>query len=127
MPLPNSRMIHPRFEAWGRQIAVQQCTARCRITDLAGQVVYDGPCRVQQGGDGTLVPVAGDQRITAATYAVVIPADQLGVAVNHLVDVTACEGDPELVGAQLTVRSVARGSIRWQQTLGCELHDQPAR
>lgn len=126
MPLPGSRLIHRQFEAWGRRVADGQHSARCRITDSSNQLVYDGPCRIQQGGQATLTPVAGDQRITAADYAVVVPAGALRLAAGHLVDVVECDGDPELVGGQLIVQGVTRGSIRFQQTLACDLHDQPA-
>lgn len=127
MPLRGTRLFHRQFEQWGRQVADGQLTAWCRITDTTFDVVYEGPCRVQQGGQATLIPPGGgDRRITAADYVVVITAAELAVAAGHLVEIVQCDGDPELIGRQLVVTGVSRGSIRFQQTLACDMHGDPA-
>ncbi|MFY1595487.1 DUF6093 family protein [Micromonospora sp. WMMD737] len=127
MPLPGTRLFHRGFEPWGRKVADRQGTAHGRIYDTAFRLIYDGPLRVQQAGDGSLLPIVADQHLTAANFAVVVPAaDGLTVTAGHLVEIVDCPGDSELVGKQLVVLGTMHGSIRFQQTLACNLHDQPA-
>lgn len=127
MPLPGSRLFHHGFERWGRQVAAGQATAWCRITTTLFDLVWEGQCRVQQAGQGVLTASGvGDSRITAADYVVVITADESGVTAGHLVEIVQCDGDPALVGSQLVVTGVTRGSIRFQQTLTCTMNGPPA-
>lgn len=126
MPLPNTHMFHPQFEAHHRPVADGQLTAECTVSTATLTLLYSGPCRVQRSGDGSLLPVVGDQSIAASAYMVVVPSTVDGIEADHLVEVTVCAGDPDLVGRQFVVRGVQRGSITWQQTLACDMHDQPA-
>lgn len=140
MPLSNTSMFHPQFEARHRPTANGQLTAECVITrpsstpnawdDAAGQnvyptpsSVYSGACRVQRQAEATAVTVA-DRTVPVAGFVVVIPTTAALVQVNDVVEVTVCVGDPALVGRTLKVRYALRGSITWQRDLICDL--QPA-
>lgn len=143
MPLPNTRLIHRLFEQHHRPVADQQMTAECRIhrpsstpaswDDETGRniypepaVVYEGPCRVQREADATPVTVA-DKTTAVGGYRVTIPTDTDVVQVNDVATVTACCGDPALVGKQLKVRDARRGSITWQRDLICDLYPDTTR
>lgn len=70
----------------------------------------------------------GDPRVEAAgetlevfDYLVGIAHDQNTVREGHIATVTACEGDPELVGRQLRVERADFGSDRFERVLHCSL------
>jgi hypothetical protein len=79
-------------------------------TEGAVVAVYTGPCRVRVSGmRGDLVVQAGDEPVTLRTYDATLPWDATGVAVDHILTVTA-SADPELVGRSMRVRDVQYGS-----------------
>lgn len=150
MPLPNTRLIHNRFEEHHRPVADGQATAECRIerpsstptawNDTTGRntypdpvLVYAGPCRVQHLGSGgrrvgsSGPPIVGDRGIPVADYRVTVPTGGLLVQVNDLVTVTASADNADAVGVVLTVTAVSTGSITWQRDLSCQVRQPTTR
>jgi hypothetical protein len=154
VPLPNSRVVHPQFEAHHRPVSANAMPAECTITrpsspspagwnDATGRNVYPAPttvypttghgvCRVNRGGpggQGSAAPVTvADRAVTVAQYTVVIPADAAAlVQVHDIVTITRCPGDPDLVGRKLWVTDSARGSLTWERVLNCELQPPTTR
>jgi hypothetical protein len=148
MPLPNTRMFHPLFEAHHRPVADGQLTAECVVTrpsstpnawdDAAGrniyppsEPIYAGSCRVQRRamGQATVAPsVVADRSVPVAGFVVVLTATSTPlVQVNDVVTITVCTGDPALVGCDLKVRDSHRGSITWQRDLICDLQTATTR
>lgn len=95
-------------------------------TDGTPVVVWTGPARVQQQATAPAARDAAGQLVIATTYLVVIPQDAPTPAVDTTtVVVTAVDanGDPDVVGRRLIVRSVETGSLTWERDLTCE-YDQ---
>jgi hypothetical protein len=141
MPLQNSRVIPRDWEAHHYATANGQMTAECVITrptsvgrtfdTLTGTstypdpaTIYDGACRIQHPTIQDIPAGAVERQTTVAEYTVTIPVTTNLVQINDVVTVAACAGDPDLVGAELTVIAVPRGSLRFVQPLTCKL--QPA-
>ncbi len=139
-PLPNTRVIGPRWSEHHRPVADATMTGECTIRrpgsstptgDLdseSGEYPaatphtphYDGPCRVQVLITDTRVEAAGDQ-VTVAGYLVVVSQTATGVAAGDVVTVTApgTNGSPALDDVELRVTGVARGTLTWEQDLTC--------
>lgn len=145
MPLPKTRLIHPRFEAHHRPLADRQMTAECVIVrpPSSGEAVfdettgtsvlppptpvYDGPCRLTREPLATTTVVVADRTDHDARYRVVIPADAPLAQVGDIVTITRCDGDPGVVAGRLHVTDVPHGSITWQQDLLCTFHQPTTR
>jgi hypothetical protein len=95
-------------------------------TDGTVVVVWSGPARVQVLNDIAGQIEAADQSVTSARYLVVIPKAAplpvLDVTTVHVTAVTG-NGDVNLVGKRLTVRSADTGSITWERDLTCDLDE----
>lgn len=147
MPLPNTRLIHPRFEAHHRPVADGQMTAECVVTRPTSAGVFDadagrttyppparvypavgdsGPCRILRQHSQPVAADVGDRAVTVDNYRVTLPAGT-SAQINDLVRVTACDGDPTLVGQELIVRDLAHASITWQRDLICDLYPATSR
>lgn len=82
---------------------------------------YTGPARVQVLASDRDVDAAG-QQLSTRTYLVTVTLTSSDEwKVDDLVKVTAVDdnGDPSLVGRDLTVTSIARGSLVWERVLTC--------
>jgi len=139
MPLPGTRIIHPLFQVHHAATIAQTQTAECAITrpsshatafdEATGRSVYveadgiyAGRCRVQRrAGRSNGSADVGDRQVHEVPYLVTLPASSLLVLVNDVVTVTGAAHDLNLVGVQLTVVDVWRGSTRWEQDLYCDL------
>jgi len=88
------------------------------VTDTVEQV-YAGKCRVQQAA-----PSASDQRVGEADLLMLTRVLQLpvmtsaGVRAGHLVRITACVSDPDLVGRRFVVRAEFAKSHATSRRLG---------
>jgi len=137
MPLPGTRVIHPRFQEHHQPTVRGQMTAACRVTrpsptptgwdDEAGRsiypepmLIYEGMCRAQRQVDGEQVTVA-DRTTTVTRVVVTVPFDAATFAVNDVVEMTKCHDDVDLVGLRLKVRDIRHASIAWQRDLVCDL------
>lgn len=143
MPLPNTRMIHPRFEQWGRQVADRQATATCRIErpstdpptwdDEAGReiqpppvLLYNGPCRYQYlSASGQ--PIVADAKTPLADVRVTVPVGAFEYKSNDLVTMTGSDQNPDIADRRLSVTAVSGSSISWQRDLICQLRQPTTR
>lgn len=104
----------------GTEGAMNPATGERTVTPFAPH--YTGKARIQIvpmfGGD---TETAGQQVTTAGYLVTVKLAGSDGWKVDDLVKVTAVDanGDPTLVGRELTVTVVARGSLAWERDLRC--------
>lgn len=142
MPLPATRLIHPRFQTHHRPVAARQATAVCRIErpssrptlwdDTAGRhvyppprLLYEGPCRYQyQAAAGQ--PVVADQPVPLADVRITVEVSAT-FQVNDLVTLIEADGNPDLLGRTLTVTGVSGSSISWQRDLSCQLRQPTTR
>lgn len=147
MPLPNTHVIHPGFQAHHAPVAERTMTAECVITrpattpgaptfdEVQGRSVYPDPasvyigaCRVQRSAAiSTRNQQVGDRLITIREYIVSLPVLAPAIQVNDLVAFTACPDDATLVGQTMVVRDPRVGSTVWQHDLLCELYPATTR
>ncbi|MEV1013774.1 DUF6093 family protein [Micromonospora sp. NPDC049801] len=142
VPLLNTYLIHPRFEAHHRPVADKQATAECRVErpaqqavwdDAAGQnvypppaLLYEGPCRYQYLSPAGQ-PVVADTTTPLADVRITLPVGAVVYQTNDLVTLTATATNPDLVGRGLTVTAVSGSSISWQRDLTCQLRQPTTR
>jgi len=135
MPLPGTRVIHPRWSERHRPTASGTLTSTCVITRRTGAgttgptgtftpaaaaTIYTGPCRVvvaQNTSERLLV--RGDAEETHRRYQVSIRYDADDLQVGDLVTITAAV-DPHLAGKGLRVIDVRYGSEQWERDLICD-------
>lgn len=136
VPLPSTRVIHPRFEAHHVPVATGTMTAVVRVlrADTVGirdtetgvtayalpAVIYLGPARIQERDVGRVdirssagrVQTRGDYLITLSRWC---PA----VLVRDVVEVFNDADPTDRVSYE--VKDAERGSLRWETDLGCDL------
>ncbi|MEU8158041.1 DUF6093 family protein [Micromonospora sp. NPDC048986] len=148
MPLRNTRVIHPAFEAHHRPVSESGMTAECRITrpssgpatwdDATGQntypapmVVYEGICRVHRGGPAggseASARTVADRVLALGQYDVTISTAADLVKVNDIVTITACQGDPDLIGLPLQVTGARRSALTWERVLAVQMQQPTTR
>lgn len=136
MPFPNTRVIPDGWSEHHLPVPADAMTATVTITGAAGPgtwnpttgeieegdaaTVYTGEARVQALPREADDPDAAGQAVSTRPYLVAIPDLTVEVDVGHRVHVDTAE-DPLLVGCDLTVRDVQRGSLVWDRALTCEL------
>ncbi|MFG2046140.1 DUF6093 family protein [Micromonospora sp. NPDC048935] len=144
MPLPNTHLIHPRFEQHHRPVADKQATAECRVErpaqqavwdDAAGkntypppELLYEGPCRYQYLSAAGQ-PVVADTTTPLADVRITLPVGAVVYQTNDLVTLTATATNPDLLEPPrtLTVVAVSGSSISWQRDLVCQLRQPTTR
>lgn len=144
VPLPKTRLIHPRFEQHHRPVADGQATATCRIEraaqhalwdDQAGrnvypppELLYEGPCRYQYLSAAGQ-PVVADTTTPLADVRVTVPVGSVVYQANDVVTLTATATNPDLVvpPRTLSVTAVSGSSISWQRDLVCQLRQPTTR
>lgn len=137
MPFEGTRVVHPRFETHHAPVSTGAQTATVRgyrpdpigVRDPdAGRTVYGaptelyyGPARIQRRDVGRGdVRGGADHNTTKGDYLLVIthlPA--IPLLVRDLFEVIDPRDPTNLV--TYTVRDVARGSLRWETDLRCDL------
>lgn len=82
---------------------------------------YEGPARIQILPSETQEVDAAEQEISLTRYAVMLDAAVTGFELEDLCQVTAVDanGDPWLVGRDLTVYAFESGSLHWERRLLC--------
>lgn len=133
MPLPGSRVIHPRWSQHHRPTALGTMTATCTVIRVEGEGssdpdgtwhpplptdVYTGPCRVQGLPVNERLLVVGERQETHRRYQVSLRHDT-APQIDDLVTITASV-DTGLVGKTLRVIDVQYGSEQWQRDLICD-------
>lgn len=84
-------------------------------------VYFTGPARIQVLADTAQVALVAEQESSSLRYAVMLDHAASGIQLDDLCTVTAVDdnGDASLVGRDLTVESIARGSLHWERRLIC--------
>lgn len=82
---------------------------------------YTGPARVQVLPANDQVRLLAEQQVSTLGYQVTLDYEVAGVQLDDLLAVTAVDdnGDDDLVGRDLTVESIERGSLHWERRLLC--------
>lgn len=138
MPLPGTRVIHPRWSEHHRPTATSAMTAACEITRAAttGQpattaadgtwtppsartTVYTGPCRVVPETSDEQRLTTEERQVTRRRYAVMVTWDSGEFHIGDQVKVTEA-ADPQLAGKAFRVVDVTYGSEQWQRNLLAE-------
>lgn len=96
-------------------------TTTGQYPSVAGALIYSGPCRVKSQGEGN-VAEAGEQAVSLWPFQVSVPVSVTDVGVDHVVTITASALDPALVGTELRVRHVTKGSHITARRLACEVN-----
>lgn len=133
MPLDGSRVIHRDWEAHHRPVLETTWTATVTFRRFSGppvfdpetgstsrpkSVVYSGPCRIQHHETTSAgSTVAGAEKITSHDYQVSGPVE-MDLKVDDVGTVDTCN-DPTLVGRELTVTDIQRGSLLFQRDVIC--------
>lgn len=143
--LPNTRVIHPLFEQHHRPVTVDAMTAECAITRPASAgtpvfdeatatsqhpapaSIYSGVCRITRAPLSATTTVVADRPVNNARYVVGIPADAPPVQDGDIITITACEGEPAIVGQPMVVTDSSHGSITWQRDLLCDFSQPTTR
>lgn len=137
MPLPGTRVIHPRWSERHRPTATSAMTSTCVITRAAstgegavtaadgtwtpGQrtTIYTGPCRVvPETSNEERIPTQ-DMQVTRRRYAVMIRWDGDAFQIGDQIQITEA-ADPQLAGKAFRVVDVTYGSEQWQRNLLAE-------
>lgn len=82
---------------------------------------YTGSARVQVLPANDQVRLLGEQEVSTLGYQVSLDHEVTGIQLDDLLTVTAVDdnGDDDLVGRELTVESIERGSLHWERRLLC--------
>jgi hypothetical protein len=144
-PFPTTRVVPAGWSAHHAPVTEGAMNAECAITfgqagggwdptngSTAGTplATYTGPCRVQYTGTGTRETDAADQLVAEQAVLVALPRAAGPQSEGARVRVTYVDanGPTRLIGRLLTVRSVNRSSLAWEQDLTCtdDADNQPA-
>jgi hypothetical protein len=139
VPLPGSRVIHPRWSEHHRPTSTAAFTAECVITRATGAgttdadgvwtpspdgdpPVYAGGCRaVPLSTDQGRFRVSGETQATPRRYYISVEYDAATVLVGDIVTFTASQ-DTGMVepGLKVRVTDIRYGSEQWQRDLLAE-------
>jgi hypothetical protein len=143
MPLPNTRVIDPRWEQHHRPVANGGMTLRVQHLrpDVVGvrpegadrtefapdALLYEGRGRVQHRQfDFASAKDQASRIVLAGQYVVSVPAEGPAAELGDLFKVVgvyemADQGDADIVSETFIVVDMARGSLTWQRDYGVEL------
>lgn len=134
MPLPGTKILHPRWSEHHRPTATASMDAECIITrptgtgttDSAGTYtpatgtpIYTGVCRVVPMTRPPRVAVVGENQETHRHYQVGVRFDAPEILIDDLVAITV-SADPRLGGKKLRVVDITYSSEQWQRNLICD-------
>lgn len=140
MPFPRTRVIPVGWAKHHRPAAEGTMTARVRFRDpeqdeegpfdnstgtrpvVKADPYLDTWCRAQQQKQPQ-VATTGEQRVSTHDYLIAVPiAGTTVLAVGHVGVIYECPDDPSLVGREIKVTDVQRGSLMWERDLICIDH-----
>lgn len=140
-PLPNHRLIHPRFESHHRPVSEAAMTVRGRLLrpDTTGvrdpvsgrtafaepQVLFEGAARIRANAGAPTVQA--DRVVTLGRYLLILPADSPQPQVHDVWQVDGCDGDPSLERTRLRVVDVPQSGLSWQRNVGCDIEEPTNR
>lgn len=134
MPLPTTRVIHPRWSEHHRPTATGTQTAECIITSRTGTgttapdgaytpaaatTIYTGVCRLNALPRIEPPRAVGGAQETHHRYRVAITYDAADIPIGASVHITMAT-DARLIGREFRVTSVAYGSEQWERVLTCD-------
>jgi hypothetical protein len=132
MPFPGSRVIVPRWEAHHRPVLATTRTAMITFRRISGPpvhdpatgstdqprtVVYTGSCRIQEHQINAHSAVAGAELIT--THAYQVSLDVAAALQKDDIGTVDASNDPTLVGRELRVNDIQRGSLLFERDVIC--------
>jgi len=132
MPRPGSRVIPAGWEAYHRPVLETTRTATITFRRFSGppvfdpetgstsrpkDVVYSGEFRVQEHQVSSHETDAAAQQVTTHAYQVSGAVD-VDLGIGDMGTVDACN-DPTLVGCELLVTDIQRGSLLFERTFTC--------
>ncbi|MFZ1361345.1 MAG: DUF6093 family protein [Candidatus Nanopelagicales bacterium] len=139
MPLPGSKVIHPKFTENNEPVAKSAMRGTCVIERYdknsdgwdpvnganpnkgKPSTVWSGPCRVQRHARSTTVSETGEQLVTETDLLITIPLEVpeiMAGANGDLVTITAAD-DAALVDIEARVESVAHETESFERGLYC--------
>lgn len=135
MPLPSTKVIHPRWSDHHAPVPAGAMTATCTAyiggegswdpvngaTPGETTPLYVGPCRAQALNRSAGEADSAGQPVVEHPYLVVINRDAAELPIGTRVLIDTCPDDPQLVGKVLTVADITMGSLRWERDLLCDL------
>lgn len=144
MPLPNTRMIHPQWQARNARVALGGMQTRIRLSrpqrlgvrdPVSGKtalqpewIYYEGPARLQSRGAAAPGGAETGAMVTRGNYLLVVPLD-IGDGVPRLDDVAdvLSSPDPLHLGLRLYVVDVPTATQILQRNLGADLYQPTER
>lgn len=132
MPLPGSRVIPAGWEQHHRPVLATTRTATVTFTRFDGPsvhdpvtgttsrpsiTVYSGLFRIQEHQVSAHIDDAAAQQITTHAYQL-SAAVEVDLQINDMGLVNACD-DPTLIGRELLVTDIQRGSLLFERTFTC--------
>ncbi|QKW15378.1 DUF6093 family protein [Verrucosispora sp. NA02020] len=139
MPLPNSPLIHPKFEQHHRPVVEGSMTVLVRLsrpreggvrdkttgvtTFATDEPIWEGHASLRANLTGGPT-VQADRVVAIGAYLLRVPAGAPALRVRDVVDVRGDVSDPSLVGVRLRVVDVPRSGLSWQRVAGCDI-EQP--
>ncbi|MGI5144796.1 DUF6093 family protein [Plantactinospora sp. CA-294935] len=121
--------------ARGREFAAELMVDTCEIVAVTGthtdlgtgqavedtDVVYAGPCRVQQADPIARAEMVGEADRLMVTRLLWLPvATSVGVRAGQRVQITVCQYDPDVVGRRFVVRAEFGKTHATARRLGIE-------
>ncbi len=136
VPFGSTRVVHSHWAAHHASVTEGAMGATCEITHGGTPsdwdpkigptpgtpaVTYSGPCRIQYAATDPRDTDAADQSVTERVVLVVLPRSAATQPEGARVRITAVDtnGLAALLGRVLTVRSVGRSSLAFEQDLTC--------
>jgi hypothetical protein len=135
---PGTPVIPKDWETSHAIVATKTMTGTCRIrpqatsnvepvmnadlsydTSTADAAIYTGPCRIQELKTRDTGATVGEQDLRIANYLVTIGRDAGDIPVGALVEVISSTDATLASPRRLVVRTVARGTLRWERDLHC--------
>lgn len=144
MPLPGTRVIHPRMLEQIRAVAEGAMNGQGRLLRPSGEqgvydpdtmqlapptpeLIWEGPCRYQPRSDTSNRTFdAGGRPMTVTGNQLTLPWDSDEAHVDDLWEMTS-SNDPTLVGKRFRVVQVSFGEYQAERHLNVEDYETPRR
>lgn len=138
-PLPTTKIFHRDWAERHRPSVKTSFTAACKVMRKgegepvfdpetgdtippAPQVVYEGPCNIEEIQREAQRIWAGQQGMSRETYRISLEIDAGPFEYGEdkdWVEITEADNDPQAVGKHMWIEHVVFGSERWSRELIC--------
>lgn len=131
MPLPGTKVIHPRWSEHHEPTAAGVLTSECEFYRESGEgtsmpdgswqpsaplTIYTGPCRVVRLTSEEDHPVQGEKRLTTRRYSVQVLISSPEILTGDSLLITA-SNDPVMTGRRFRVEGMILGSEVWSRDM----------